>query len=180
MSSMKNQISNIFTIRNDFSYKNVRSNKWAAILIFPLAYIIYHVCHFSIETSFSNIETYDFVSAVLGWGSTAVIIFYLIIAFCGAKKKNTDIEPRTFDYTIHEHAVDVPDTEDVESIEQFGLSPREKEIFLLLLGDSQRKHIADTLNIGNGTVNFHVNNLYKKLGIQSRIELFAKYGRKSS
>lgn len=57
-----------------------------------------------------------------------------------------------------------------------GLSPREKEIFILLLGDSQRKHIAASLNIGIGTVNFHVNNLYRKLGIQSRIELFTKYG----
>jgi DNA-binding CsgD family transcriptional regulator len=68
-------------------------------------------------------------------------------------------------------------TEPLNEVKPLRLSPREKEIFLLLLGDSQRKHIADTLKIGNGTVNFHINNLYKKLGIQSRIELFAKYGK---
>jgi DNA-binding CsgD family transcriptional regulator len=70
----------------------------------------------------------------------------------------------------------IAEIDQLDEIEKLGLSPREKEIFILLLGDSQRKHIADTLKIGAGTVNFHVNNLYKKLGIQSRVELFAKYG----
>ena len=65
--------------------------------------------------------------------------------------------------------------EELDKIDNLGLSPREKEIFLLLLGDSQRKHIAHTLKVGEGTINFHVNNLYRKLGIQSRAELFAKY-----
>ncbi len=77
-----------------------------------------------------------------------------------------------------EYAPALAETELLDETEQLGLSPREKEIFILLLGDSQRKHIADTLKIGNGTVNFHINNLYRKLGIQSRIELFAKYGKK--
>ncbi len=77
-----------------------------------------------------------------------------------------------------EYAPALAETELPDETEQLGLSPREKEIFILLLGDSQRKHIADTLKIGNGTVNFHINNLYRKLSIQSRIELFAKYGKK--
>jgi DNA-binding CsgD family transcriptional regulator len=77
-----------------------------------------------------------------------------------------------------ENTPSLAETEQLDALEQLGLSPREKEIFFLLLGDSQRKHIADTLRIGTGTVNFHVNNLYRKLGIQSRIELFAKYGKK--
>jgi DNA-binding CsgD family transcriptional regulator len=76
-----------------------------------------------------------------------------------------------------EYAPAIAETDQMDETAKLGLSPREKEIFILLLGDSQRKHIADTLKIGNGTVNFHVNNLYKKLGIQSRVELFAKYGK---
>jgi DNA-binding CsgD family transcriptional regulator len=76
-----------------------------------------------------------------------------------------------------EFAPAIAEIDQLDEIEKLGLSPREKEIFILLLGDSQRKHIADTLKIGNGTVNFHINNLYRKLGIQSRVELFAKYGK---
>ncbi len=80
---------------------------------------------------------------------------------------------------VIEYVPAIAETKQFNEMENLGLSPREKEIFILLLGDSQRKHIADTLKIGTGTVNFHVNNLYRKLGIQSRIELFAKYGRKT-
>ena len=76
-----------------------------------------------------------------------------------------------------EYAPSLAKTEQLDKTVGLGLSTREKEIFTLLLGDSQRKHIAYTLKIGEGTVNFHVNNLYRKLGIQSRAELFAKYGK---
>ncbi len=77
---------------------------------------------------------------------------------------------------VTEYAPALAGTEQMDKTEHLGLSPREKEIFILLLGDSQRKHIAYILKIGSGTVNFHINNLYRKLGIQSRAELFAKYG----
>jgi DNA-binding NarL/FixJ family response regulator len=76
-----------------------------------------------------------------------------------------------------EYAPVIAEVEQLDETERLGLSPREKEIFILLLGDSQRKHIANTLKVGEGTVNFHVNNLYRKLGIQSRAELFTKHGK---
>lgn len=79
---------------------------------------------------------------------------------------------------VIEYVPALAEIEQQDEMKNLGLSPREKEIFILLLGDSQRKHIADTLKIGTGTVNFHINNLYRKLRIQSRVELFAKYGRK--
>jgi DNA-binding CsgD family transcriptional regulator len=63
-------------------------------------------------------------------------------------------------------------------IEALGLSPREKEIFTLLLTDMAAKQIACTLKISYSSVNFHSNNLYRKLGIQSRVELFSKFGKK--
>jgi DNA-binding NarL/FixJ family response regulator len=78
---------------------------------------------------------------------------------------------------MEEYAPAIAETEKLDAKEQLDLSPREKEIFTMLLTDLQRKHIADTLKISEGTVNFHVNNLYHKLGIQSRAELFAKYGK---
>ena len=62
------------------------------------------------------------------------------------------------------------------AIEENGLTNREQEIFALLLKGMAVKDIAYTLNVSYPTVDFHKNNLYRKLGINSRSELFAKYG----
>ena len=59
--------------------------------------------------------------------------------------------------------------------ESLNLTPREEEIFVLLLKGIAPKEIAYTLKISYDTVNFHQKNLYRKLGIQSRAELFARY-----
>jgi len=61
--------------------------------------------------------------------------------------------------------------------EGLGLTPREKQIFSLMLTEMSVKQIMIELEISKGTFNFHTTNLYRKLGIQSRTELFAKYGR---
>jgi DNA-binding CsgD family transcriptional regulator len=63
-------------------------------------------------------------------------------------------------------------------IETLGLSPRDKEIFTLLLTDMAAKQIAHTLQISDSSVNFLTKNLYRKAGIQSRVELFAQFGKK--
>ena len=56
------------------------------------------------------------------------------------------------------------------------LTPREMEVFTMLLTDASLKQIAISLGVSYSTVNFHSKNLYRKLNIHSRIELFAKYG----
>ncbi len=61
-------------------------------------------------------------------------------------------------------------------MERLGLSPREKEIAALLLHGQSAKQIAAELGIAVNTANFHIKNLYKKLGIGSRSELFARFG----
>jgi len=66
--------------------------------------------------------------------------------------------------------------EQIDTKEKLNLSPREKEIFTMLLTDAPQKAISANLKISQSTVNFHVKNLYRKLGIQSRIELITKYG----
>ncbi len=55
------------------------------------------------------------------------------------------------------------------------LTTREMEIFNLLLTDMPIKQIAEKTALTNAGVNFHIQNLYRKLGIQSRTELFAKF-----
>ena len=58
------------------------------------------------------------------------------------------------------------------------LTPREQEILDLFLDGSSPKDIAYKLNVSYSTVNFHRNNLYLKLGVNSIHELFAKFSLK--
>jgi DNA-binding CsgD family transcriptional regulator len=64
-----------------------------------------------------------------------------------------------------------------QELPELGLSPREKQVFSQLLSGAAPKEIAYNLKIRYPTVNFHINNLYRKLNIQSRAELFAQYGK---
>jgi DNA-binding CsgD family transcriptional regulator len=58
------------------------------------------------------------------------------------------------------------------------LTAREWEIFTLILSGKEPKEIAATLQISYSGVNFHMKNLFSKLGIQSRTELLVKYQNK--
>ena len=55
------------------------------------------------------------------------------------------------------------------------LTSREKEIFNLLLEGNSLKEIAYNLKIAYSTVDYHRAKLYRKLGVNSIKELFAKY-----
>ena len=56
------------------------------------------------------------------------------------------------------------------------LSPREKEVAMLLLSGLSLRQISAELNIAESTVYGYCSTLYKKLGINSRSELFIKFG----
>ena len=56
-----------------------------------------------------------------------------------------------------------------------GLTPREKEIFYLLLEGYTLKEIAKQLGIGYSTANTHQTAIYKKLHVNSRPELIINY-----
>jgi DNA-binding CsgD family transcriptional regulator len=79
----------------------------------------------------------------------------------------------------YEEEPDIKDivTDKKSDLDSLNLTSRELEIFNLLLPGTAPKEIAYKLNISNPTVNFHISNLYRKLDIQSRAELFAKYGK---
>ena len=64
--------------------------------------------------------------------------------------------------------------------QQYGLTPREEEVLILL---AQRKSVADIeveLFISNPTAKTHVRNIYRKLGIHKRAELLAMLGHPST
>ena len=55
------------------------------------------------------------------------------------------------------------------------LSPREQEVALLLISGQSYQTIASTLFISKNTVKFHCKNIYKKLSVNSRVELIIRY-----
>lgn len=50
------------------------------------------------------------------------------------------------------------------------LTPREREIFNLLIQNYSTKQIAQNLNISEKTVRNHISNVIQKLGVDSRIQ----------
>jgi len=68
------------------------------------------------------------------------------------------------------------ETEEINKKEKLNLTPREQEIFTMLLKGTSPKDIAYTLKISYETVHHHQKNMYRKLGIQSIQELFTRFG----
>lgn len=50
------------------------------------------------------------------------------------------------------------------------LTPRERQIFNLLIENYSTKEIAKELNISEKTVRNHISNVIQKLGVDSRIQ----------
>jgi DNA-binding CsgD family transcriptional regulator len=65
---------------------------------------------------------------------------------------------------------------DVDRMDKYKLTIREKEIAALLLAANTMRMISGELRISESTVKMHTSNLYKKLGIRSRVELFRLFG----
>ena len=74
-----------------------------------------------------------------------------------------------------EDAVDDPADATEEAvracIDRFGLSPREADVLRLLVAGDSTAQIQDKLCIAPGTFNYHMRNIYSKLGVHSRQEL---------
>lgn len=59
-----------------------------------------------------------------------------------------------------------------ECVRHYNLTRREETILLYLLSGEQNESICETLCITNNTLKKHILNLYRKLGINSRMQLF--------
>ncbi|RYZ16717.1 MAG: response regulator transcription factor [Sphingobacteriales bacterium] len=64
---------------------------------------------------------------------------------------------------------------DSRGAESQGLTSREKEILELLATGQMNKEVAYQLNISNGTVRKHIQNIYKKLHVNTRVEAVNVY-----
>ncbi len=63
-----------------------------------------------------------------------------------------------------------------DKFEDYSLTSRQKEIATMLLAAKTRRQIAGELGVSESTVKNHTSELYKKLGINSRVELFKIFG----
>lgn len=68
--------------------------------------------------------------------------------------------------------------QEVDEFEKWNLSPRQKEVAALLLAGKTRRQISGELKLSESTVKLHTSELYKKLNINSRVELFRIFGAK--
>lgn len=65
----------------------------------------------------------------------------------------------------------ISDFQNRMDLQQYQITNREKEIINLLVQGMQNKEISQRLWISESTVKTHIQNIYKKLGIQNRVQL---------
>ena len=61
-----------------------------------------------------------------------------------------------------------------EKCKKLSFTVRESEVVILTIQGKSYKDTADRLYISEKTVSKHISNIYKKLGINSKIELMKK------
>jgi ligand-binding sensor domain-containing protein/DNA-binding CsgD family transcriptional regulator len=64
-----------------------------------------------------------------------------------------------------------------EALGAYGLTDREKEVLRLVLRGARNKDIEKALFISASTVRNHISNIFRKLGVRSRLELINRIGR---
>ena len=59
-------------------------------------------------------------------------------------------------------------------IKDFGITKREQEIIVALLHGKSNKELAKTLFVSEKTIETHLANIYRKVGVKNRLELFSR------
>ena len=145
--------------------------KSKSLKMFKIYCFIFFLQYFLISGIFSFYFNYfDEPNKFLAFAVVLVLVSLCLIFMPFIQKKLFDA-----DWTDGLYLRDV-ETEQINKKEKLNLTPREQDIFTLLLKGVPPKEIAYTLKIGYETVHHHQKNLYRKLNIQSIQELFAKYG----
>ena len=107
--------------------------------------------------------------------SVSVAMFILFILLSPAYSKHLFYAEWSDEFYSADMTSAYDETEREKTLDDFNLSPREKEIAVLLLSGDTAKAVSVKLGISVHTANFHIKNIYKKLGINSRSELFLQF-----
>ncbi|MCL2791854.1 MAG: LuxR family transcriptional regulator [Spirochaetaceae bacterium] len=149
-----------------------------SLKMFRLFCFIMFASYFIISGIFSQAFTnYAGPNHFLAFGVVLVLCSVCFILVPLMQKKLFEVN-----WTDGQHLRDMAEYSDslseikkIDKKNELNLTDREQEMFTLLLSDTSPKEIAYNLMISYNTVNFHIKNLYRKLGIQSRTELFSKF-----
>lgn len=109
--------------------------------------------------------------------STLIFTEKEIFAARSATDERKSIEEvQSSDYSPHMNVLEEASTIQSEIIEAFGkecgLSRREMEVLPLLLSGKTSSYISEKLYVAPGTVKTHIYNIYRKMGIHSKMEMF--------
>ncbi len=66
------------------------------------------------------------------------------------------------------------DTKDMFMLTDFGLTPRQEEVTLLVVRGLSNREVAEQLFIAEQTVKDHLRDVFEKVGVRRRSELTAK------
>jgi DNA-binding CsgD family transcriptional regulator len=149
-----------------------------SLRMFRLYCLMFFVEYFVISGIFSLYFNYfDSPNKFLAFGVVLVLVSVslLLMPFMQKKLFDADWTDGLYLRDMEEYSLPFAQTEAINAQNNLDLTPREEEIFTMLLTGKAPKEIAYTLKISYYTVLFHQKNLYRKLGIQSRAELFARY-----
>jgi DNA-binding CsgD family transcriptional regulator len=108
--------------------------------------------------------------------ATSAVIFVIFILLSPAYSKNLFFSDWSEDFRRASMSDARAAKGQMDRFEGLNLTPREREVAALLLKGHALKQIAIDLDISPDTVKFHNKNLYKKLGISGRSQLFARFG----
>ena len=150
----------------------------ASLRMFRLYCLVSFIEYFIIAGIFSlYFDYFEAPNNFLAFGVVLVLVSLCFIFLPLIQKKlfEQDWSDGLYLKDMEEYSRPLAETEELNVSEILNLTAREEEIFTMLLSGSAPKEIAYTLKISYDTVNFHQKNLYRKLGIQSRAELFARY-----
>jgi len=157
-----------------------------SLKMFRIYCLVFFIEYFVISGIYSQIfETYAGSNHLLALTIVLSLcsICFLLIPLMQIKLFKTDwTDGIHLSDTSHpvskKYIASLEETEAININDNLNLTCREKDIFTMLLTGMAPKEIAFTLKISNNTVDFHRKNMYRKLNIQSRAELFAKYSHK--
>jgi DNA-binding CsgD family transcriptional regulator len=149
-----------------------------SLRMFRLYCLVFFAEYFVISGLFSVYFNYfDAPNKVLAFSVVLVMVTLCLLFMPLIQKRlfEADWTDSLYLRDMEEYSHTLAETEAISAKEHLDLTPREQEIFTILLSGAAPKEIAGTLKISYDTVLFHQKNLYRKLGIQSRAELFARH-----
>ena len=151
-----------------------------SLKMFRLYCFVFFVQYFLISGIFANaFDGFVWPNHYLAFAVVLVLcsVCFMLIPLMQKKLFEADWTDGLYLRDMAEYSNFLSEVKTIDMKDKLNLTEREQEMFTLLLSGKSPKEMAYDLKISYHTVNFHVKNLYRKLGIQSRAELFANFGR---